>query len=162
LVPGQHNLKDDPEAMRAFIASVDCLILNKDEAGFLLAPDDTEQAKRLLSDERALIRALHGVGARTVALTDGEAGAWASDGKTLFRTPIPKRLRPILDTTGAGDAFASGFYGALTCGLSLEKALTAGIWNSQSVLSFYGTTRGLLRPDGAFHADRPLAVERLT
>ncbi|MCX8103169.1 MAG: carbohydrate kinase family protein [Candidatus Bipolaricaulota bacterium] len=57
-----------------------------------------------------------GIGTRTllksgpciVAVTLGAEGSYITDGKRAYRVEAP-RVRKIVDTTGAGDAFAAGF-----------------------------------------------------
>lgn len=81
-------------------------------------------------------------GPRHVVITDGRNGAQASDGKYLYFCPVETTKR--VDTLGAGDAFASGFTGALILGKSLKESLIYGTLNATSVVSYYGAQQGLL------------------
>ncbi|OGM92395.1 hypothetical protein A2755_01355 [Candidatus Wolfebacteria bacterium RIFCSPHIGHO2_01_FULL_48_22] len=45
-------------------------------------------------------------------MTDGERGAFVSDGKTILKSDAV-RVRKVVDMTGAGDAFGSAFVAAL-------------------------------------------------
>jgi ribokinase len=139
LNPGQHNLKTDVNCMREFLKYVDILVLNHDEAIMLLGTDD----KEMIETEKALMEALSKLGPQTVALTDGSRGAWAYQ-NGIFAERKPELIEKVIDSTGAGDAFASGFFGALLYGHSLEESLGWGIKNSAANLKQYGATRGLL------------------
>lgn len=143
--PGQHNIKQEPEAVRQAIAEADILLLNKDEAlELLLEGRDGEAA--LDSDEAFLLTELQKLktkGGLIIGLTDGKRGAWASDGAAIWHCESPAPITPV-DTTGAGDAFTSAFFGSCVAGLSAEEALRRGVANARSVLGFYGASRGLL------------------
>ncbi len=49
-------------------------------------------------------------------------------------------VEKVVDTTGAGDYFASGFLYGLTCGYSLEKCAKIGSILSGNVIQVIGTT----------------------
>ncbi|OGI21536.1 MAG: hypothetical protein A2808_00670 [Candidatus Moranbacteria bacterium RIFCSPHIGHO2_01_FULL_55_24] len=144
LNPGQHNIKSDGAFVLSLLKEVSVLMLNKDEAIELLLPSHPHEAGESLEDETILIRKLHAAGVPTLCLTDGRRGAWASDGKQIWQCAVPKRSEPVVDATGAGDAFSSGFFGALLAGKTLDTALRYGMANSQSVISAFSATKGLL------------------
>ena len=54
---------------------------------------------------------------------------------------------PVVETTGAGDAFASGFLAALFYDKDLNTALDWGLKNSASVIGKIGGVEGLLTRD---------------
>ncbi len=137
LNPGQHNLKADPELMKALIRETSILVLNHDEATFLLGSSHAS------SDEEVILHALSELGPQCIGLTDGARGAWVFDGKKMYST-VPPHIPKVVDSTGAGDAFISGFFGALLHKYSTETALRWGISNSVSVIQEYGCTKGLL------------------
>lgn len=146
LNPGQHNIKDDAKRMAEIIAEVDVLLLNKDEAIELLLHSNSKPTNEELNDERYLLTALYSLGAKVIGMTDGKRGAWGFDGKEYWHCPIHTRDK-VVDSTGAGDAFGSGFFAAILSGLSLSDALRYGMANSGSVVGFYGAIEGLLRTD---------------
>ena len=91
-----------------------------------------------------LLQEMRKLGPEIVVITDGPDGAYADDGdKTLFVPMYPDLDKPI-DRTGAGDAFASAFTGALVLEKNLEEALLWGPINSMSVVHFVGAREGLL------------------
>ena len=137
LNPGQHNLKDDPELMKALIQETTILILNHDEALFLLGTSFAQ------SKEEAILDALSVLGPKQIGLTDGARGAWVFNGEKMYSI-IPPDVAKVVDSTGAGDAFASGLFGALLHDHSIETALRWGIANSIAVIQEYGCTKPLL------------------
>ncbi len=137
LNPGQHNLKNDPELMKALIRETTVLILNHDEALFLLGVDFAQ------SKEEAILDALFALGPKQIGLTDGARGAWVFNGEKMYSI-IPPDVAKVVDSTGAGDAFASGLFGALLHDHSIETALRWGIANSIAVIQEYGCTKPLL------------------
>ncbi|MGA2763368.1 MAG: ribokinase [Spirochaetia bacterium] len=64
---------------------------------------------------------LRGMGARTVVITLGSAGAWASSHQ--LRGHIPSFAVDVVDTTAAGDTFC----GALAVGLAEERSLDVAL-----------------------------------
>ncbi len=137
LNPGQHNLKEDPEFMKNLIRHSEVLCLNHDEAIFLLGVEYAHQS------EENILQALHTFGPKYIALTDGARGAWVSDEKNSY-SMVPPHVAKVKDSTGAGDAFASGFFAAVLHEHSVEEALRWGIKNSVSVIQNYGATKSLL------------------
>jgi sugar/nucleoside kinase (ribokinase family) len=140
--PGQRNIKDNVEMVLAAARQADVLLLNKDEA-IELVMHSRPATEAKLNDEAFLVRSLHEEGAKVVAMTDGARGAWGFDGEKLLH--VDPLLQKAVDSTGAGDAFGSGFLAAWIKGLGLETALRWGIVNGGNVVRFYGAKEGLLR-----------------
>jgi sugar/nucleoside kinase (ribokinase family) len=83
---------DDPENAR-LLARTDVLLLNKEEALAFSGGTDMEDALRRLAAACPAV----------VCITDGKQGVVATDGERRFACPILPA--PVVDTTGAGDAF---------------------------------------------------------
>ena len=135
--PGTFQLKLGRGTLADIYASTHVLFVNREEAQII-----TGAKTRLLNP---LFKALHALGPKIIAITDGPAGAYASDGERawfLRSYPDPK---PPFSRTGAGDAFAGGFFGALMLGESVSDALRWGPINSMSVVQYTGARHGLLR-----------------
>ena len=98
------------------------------------------------NDEKMLLRILRSAGATTIAMTDGMRGAWGTDGETVIRAVSRNPSRGI-ETTGAGDAFGSGFLAATVRGESFGNAFRWGMANGASVVRHFGAIEGLLRGD---------------
>ena len=82
------------------------------------------------------------MGSKQVVITDGPAGAYSHDGGKYWYMPTMEA--PVVERTGAGDAFGSGFMGAMLTGKPVEECLKWGACNSASVLGYVGPQAGLL------------------
>jgi len=134
--PGTFQMKAGTERLKRIYQRTEVLILNREEAVFVSggAYDDIED----------LFKRLHALGPKVVIITDGPAGAYASDGEHRFSMPLYPDPAPPLERTGAGDAFASTLVAALVKGLSLEEALAWAPINSMNVVQHVGAQAGLL------------------
>jgi ribokinase len=105
------------EVPSELLAGLDPLLVNEHEAGILLggAGDAEECARRLLA-----------LGPRSVVITLGAAGAVVADGSRVWRVPAVA-VDTVVDTTGAGDAFAGTLACALAAGADLADAVSAGM-----------------------------------
>lgn len=99
--------------------AVDVLIVNEIEAGEVLGHEVTiESAAR---DARHIAAS----GPRAVAITLGAAGAVLATETHVVRIPAPHV--PVVDTTGAGDAFCGALSAWLAGGATLVEAARAGV-----------------------------------
>lgn len=137
LLPSTSQIRDDFPDLKKLLRISKILILNRNEA--LEVVSKTKNSTESIKD---LFKLLHKFGPEIVCITDGTKGAYCSDGKKTYYSPI-KKVKTV-DSTGAGDAFASGFLGFYLKGAPIEKSLKAGIINSANVVRHIGTTRGLL------------------
>ncbi|MEM9782645.1 MAG: adenosine kinase [Pseudomonadota bacterium] len=115
------------EAMRSFIqAPCDVLIGNEAE---MIALSGAKSAAEALD-----WAAGH---AETAVVTLSERGAMAAQG--ALRAAVPALpVEVVVDTTGAGDAFAAGFLGALARDGDIEAACHAGCAVSAKVITHLG------------------------
>ena len=88
---------------------IDYFTPNETEAGFYVnhEVEDVEDAKKA-SDK------LLQLGIKNIIITLGEKGAFFANDTESFHVPVINLNNPVLDTTGAGDAFNGGFAVALT------------------------------------------------
>lgn len=142
LNPGQSNIKENVEKIIEAIKKSEILMLNKDEAIEIISRCEIDCFEKDLDEEKFLLKKLKAIGPRVVTLTDGIRGAWLYDGKSFLYTKTVGK-NPV-ETTGAGDAFSSGFLAAYLKEKSLEECLSWGIANSGNSLNYYGATGGLL------------------
>jgi ribokinase len=96
------------------VAGVDVLLPNAEEAITLTGERDAEAAAHALAG-----------GVAEVVVTLGAEGALWTDGRSLCRVPAVAR-DGVVDTTGAGDAFAAGLLAARLGDAEPEAALAAG------------------------------------
>ena len=123
------------EAKKAIniISYSDVLVLNKEEAECLVGDNSPEMN----------IKELLVYGPKIIAITDGKHGAAAYKDGYYYKI-MPRQDLKVVETTGAGDAFAS----TLTAGIILNKpfefCLKMAINNSESVISNHGAQNLLL------------------
>jgi ribokinase len=106
------------------LAGLDPLLVNEHEAGFLLGGGDGDGD--VAEDAEQCARRLLGLGPRSVVITLGAAGAVVADATGAWRMPAGT-VDEVVDTTGAGDAFAGALAAALADGASLADAVGAGM-----------------------------------
>ena len=98
---------------------IDYFTPNETEASFYVghsvnSNDDASRAASKLLD----------MGIKNVIITLGEKGAYFANANETFSSPIANLSNPVVDTTGAGDAFNAGFAVALTENKSIKDAIS--------------------------------------
>jgi sugar/nucleoside kinase (ribokinase family) len=88
-------------------------------------------------------------GPKIAVVTNGKEGVYvahtvAHTNELLFHPSLPAE---VVNTLGAGDAFGSGFVGALLQNLSVEQALIQGLVQATAVISVLDAQSGLLTAD---------------
>ena len=135
LNPGTIQISEKSKELFELIKHTDLLFLNKVEADTLLGITKK-------TDIRTILSHLSQLGPTYVVVTDGKNGAYAFNGVQFDYTPMFPGKR--VEATGAGDAFASGFLGALVFDNNHAEALRWGSVNAASVVGEIGPTKGLL------------------
>jgi sugar/nucleoside kinase (ribokinase family) len=136
--PGTHQIHLGREKLLPLLKRTDVLFLNREESAEVLGVKT--------SDTQALIRGFHDLGVKTMVLTDGPDGSYASNGSEVKFLKI--FAGPVIERTGSGDAYGAGFLVALAKGKTLAEAMLWGNANSTSVVRFVGAREGLLDEDG--------------
>ena len=137
LQPGTYQLEAGVERLKELYARTEVLVLNREEAVQVTGGN--------YDDIHDLMNRLHGYGPKIVCITDGPAGAYASDGENRYKMPPYPDPAPPFERTGAGDAFASTFVAALIKGNTVEGALQWAPINSMNVVQNTGAQAGLLK-----------------
>lgn len=138
--PGYDQLNFPKSVLKEILSRVDILILNREEASNL--------AGIPYNKEREIFRKIDEMANGIVIMTKGGKGATVSDGKKLF---FAKSLAEslgwkIVDVTGAGDAFGSGFIsGFLKSKGNIEHSMQLAMANSAFNLLKWGAKEGLLK-----------------
>ena len=83
-------------------------------------------------DARRAADSLLNMGIKNVVITLGERGAFFANAHEAFSCPVATLQTPVVDTTGAGDAFNAGLAVALTENMPVQEAMafasaTAGL-----------------------------------
>lgn len=114
-------------AMLGFIDTYcDALIGNRHEVAELAEADSPEKALRWASERVSI-----------AAVTMSEDGALVTDGREAFHVDAAEVER-VVDTTGAGDAFAAGFLGGLVTNLGVAEAGRLGANLAATVITHPG------------------------
>jgi len=95
----------------------------------------------------------------TVVLSDGPNGVLATDGKQVVKAGMYEDVK-VIDRTGAGDAFGSGFVAMHAQGKDLATAVTFASANATSVVTEIGATKGILHRGALLH-DMQLEISEL-
>ena len=134
--PSKQQLSLPSERLSRIFQKIDILFLNKEEASFL--------TKTSFNDEAGIFKKLDEMCPGAAVMTKGGEGVVASDGKYLYSAK-PDPGRKVVDTTGAGDSFASGFLGEfIRTNGNIESSIQFGLANSAANLAEIGAKTGLL------------------
>jgi ribokinase len=117
----------DEEKVRELVKYTEILILNKEEADML----DTNH-QRILD-----------LGPSIVIVTNGKSPFKCYTPSRMYTTYPHENVR-VVERTGAGDAFASGFVASYIKTGNIEKSLQVGVANSESVVQYLGSTNVIL------------------
>jgi sugar/nucleoside kinase (ribokinase family) len=131
------------EKLKGLLEDVHVLAVNKEEAQMIVHGETSEEIVRHLT---------HYVPVAVVS--DGPNGVVATDSKTIVSAGMYEDV-PVVDRTGAGDAFGSGFLSAYAQGHTLKDAIIFASANSTSVVQFIGAKEGILHKGIELH-DMPL------
>ncbi|KKR84603.1 MAG: hypothetical protein UU31_C0005G0017 [Candidatus Uhrbacteria bacterium GW2011_GWA2_41_10] len=132
--PGTIQIEERKQIFLDFLSTADVLFVNREEAQKITQVTTTEI--------HHLATSLWQLGAKKVVITDGGNGSYSFDGKELHSCPIfPGKL---VEATGAGDAFSTGYISALMHNQFHDEALRWGAVNSTSVVGKVGPQAGLL------------------
>lgn len=144
--PGKKEL-EQPDRLKPILHKIDVLTLNKEEIKQLVEGDSDEQLVRHCSDMTP-----------TTVMTDGPNGVTATDRNDVVKAGMYEDV-PVIDRTGAGDAFGSGLIAILARNGSLAEAITFASANSTSVVSQIGAKAGILGRDAVLH-EMPLEISK--
>lgn len=129
--PGGAELAKGLKVLTPFIRMTTILSLNKEEAAKLTGKQNVKDQLNVLGGLTPL-----------VLITDGKVGAYLCvAGEHYF---VPSLGTPALNTTGAGDAFGSGFLAGIIKTDNWYTAIGYAILNSDSVIQHMGAKTGIL------------------
>ena len=134
--PGSLQVRASIEDIRFILSRTNTLFVNRQEAEIFSGIGESE------TKEKELLQALAHLGPKTIVITDGKQGAFAYNGVDFYRSSVMPIT--VVEKTGAGDAFNSGFVAATLSGLSFEQCLQWGTMNAASVIGYIGAQKGLL------------------
>jgi ribokinase len=132
--PSSYIIKNENYAPLMKICEV--LIVNKEEAEMI--------CNRFKKSKYDLLKSLHELGPKIVVITDKNNPAVCFDGECKYSISPHKNIK-VVERTGAGDAFASGFVAGLIVNLPMQKCLELALKESESVIRYFGAKNKLIR-----------------
>ncbi len=136
--PGVLELQNSKQLI-GLLSETDVLLVNKSEASKIVTGETLSELIYRLSNY-----------VKTVIITDSSTGGIATNGSETYRFGIYEDTK-VKDTTGAGDAFGSGFLASLASGKSFKDSLIFASANSTSVVTKLGANRGALTGKEKLH-----------
>ncbi|MFA6354412.1 MAG: carbohydrate kinase family protein [Candidatus Paceibacterota bacterium] len=142
--PSKHYLDFGAEKLKNVFKYLDLIIANREEGSYLTG------AK--YEDETEIFKKFDDLFGGLVIMTDGPKGVLVSNGEKIYRAGIFKEKK-IVDRTGAGDAFGSGFVAGLHhvsksirefTDADIMRAIRLGSANATSVVEAVGAQPGIL------------------
>lgn len=127
--PGGKEIAHGLEKLSPFLAKAEIVIMNKEEAVALTNGTVSELSK---------------ICPGVVVISDGPNGVVVKDkdGK-VYQAGVPDS--PVVERTGAGDAFSSGFVSEYIRNGNVTKAIQFGTANASSVVTKFGAKAGILK-----------------
>ena len=136
--PGKGELAQ-PYSLRKLLKNTAVLLVNKEEAQQIVPGATAEElVRQLLAYVPVAI------------VSDGSNGVVASDSTTIVTAGTYEDV-PLVDRTGAGDAFGSGFLSAWARGEGLAQAVTYASANATAVVGKIGAKTGILYHNAHVH-----------
>lgn len=163
--PGSSQIHGNIHALKESLPHIDILILNSYEASILFETLHAENPSLQKASCPAAVElckkwlTLNGIsytiadyfkkivssGVRIAVVTNGSEGVYVATTEGMFFHPSIKT--ELVNSVGAGDAFAACFVAMIAQQKPLEDAIRAGIINSASVLNYLGAKTGLLNKE---------------
>lgn len=131
--PSSYQAEMGAKKLSQILRNTTSLIFNLEEAELLLGRKDSIEN---------IMKKLTRLGPRIIVITNGKKEVFCYDGSMLY-TLYPHGVK-IIETTGAGDAFASSFVTGIILKNDIEFALKLGLANAESVIQHYGAKNVLL------------------
>ena len=131
--PSTYLAKKGKNYLKKILTRTTILVLNNEEASLLVGKNNI----------KIMLKKLCELGPRIAVITNGKKEINAYDGKNIY-TVIPNKIK-VVESTGAGDAFASSFLSGMIKKSNIEFALKLGLVNSESVIQHGGAKNKLLK-----------------
>ncbi len=131
--PGGAQIDKGAGAISYLLKQTEILIINKEEGEKLTKGKDIKD----------LLFELKKLGPKIVVITDGEKGSFAMDENAKVFSQDVLKVR-VVSKTGAGDAYSSGFLGAILLGYDIQTAMVWGTKNAAAELRRVGAHEGVL------------------
>ena len=124
--------KKGEDYLKNILKKVSILVLNKEEATLLVGKEGI----------KILFKKIHKLGPEIIAITDGKNGVYVFNDSFIYY--VKSHKIKVVETTGAGDAFASSFLSGIIRKNDVEFAMKLGMTNAESVIQHHGAKEKLL------------------
>ncbi len=151
--PGTLQLHDGRDIVIQILEHTDILFVNKEEAEEMAWGHERRKRENSLKYVRELLVRLQKMGAKTAVITNGRYGSHAIDeyGNFYHEGLIPGE---VVERTGAGDGYTSGFLAATMLNRPMKEAMKWGAVNAASVVGKIGAEAGLLKKNALEKKER--------
>jgi ribokinase len=148
--PSSYLAEKGKDYLKDVLSNTDILILNRYEAKLLVG----------LSSIENMLKSLRELGPKIAVITRGKKGVFAFDGEYFYEGK-PNKIK-VVETTGAGDAFASSFLSGIIKKNDVGFAIKLGMTNAESVITYHGAKNKLLKYKDALQIlkKRPIKVKK--
>jgi len=146
--PGNSQLSLPKKELKDILKNIDVLFLNQEEASFLTGISYLK--------EREILKEISKICKGIFVITKGKEGAVVYDKKYIYKVK-PWKIK-VVDRTGAGDSFASGFLSEFIRSGNVEKSIQLAIANANSCLKKIGAKNGLLKRKENFKKVKVLKI----
>lgn len=140
LNPGYDQLTLPAKKLERILEKVDIFILNQEEASLLTGIS--------YKNEKEIFEKLDELVPGICVMTKGEKGVTVSDGEYHYEAGVLKTK--VIDSTGAGDSFGSGFSAELLRTGNIVEAIKLASANSASNIRKFGAKDGILNKGQLF------------
>ena len=133
--PGGKEIDHGLDKLKPLLKHFSVVIMNQEEAAKLTGIG--------YKKEEEIFKFMDGIIGGVFIMTKGQEGVVVSDGKALYRASVSDS--PVVERTGAGDAFSSGFISEFMVSGDISKSIQFATANASSVVTQYGAIAGILR-----------------
>lgn len=131
---GKDQLSLPSKKLKSILSKTDILILNQEESSILT---DIPYSK-----EKEIFKKVIDFYPGIFVMTKGSRGVIVSDGEKIYSAGIIKSK--VVDRTGAGDSFGSGFVSTIMSGDDIKTAIQFASANATHCLKEWGAKNGLI------------------
>jgi ribokinase len=131
--PSSYQVKLGLDNLKEILNNTDMLIFNLDEAKQLTQKNSYKD----------IIKVLAPFDIEIIVITDGRNEIFSAN-KSKFYRYKPKKVKNVVDTTGAGDCFSATFITSIIKGNTIPKSLRLASLHSANLIQNIGAKNGLL------------------
>ena len=135
--PGSVQLHCDKSIIQNLFSVTTYVFLNRNEAEYYTGVNNSQ------GKEKDLVHTLRSYGVKTIIMTDGDQGSYVCHESVLYKASCFPTT--VVEKTGAGDAYNSGFLAAIMKGFSISDAMLLCTANAASVIQKVGAQENLLQ-----------------